>query len=71
MTTNHQNPARGALARARLELANEQARTEKFKRENARLRGAIIAHRDAVSDDLGGADERLWKAVERKPKVGV
>lgn len=74
MTTNHQNGRRGALAKARLDLANEQSRIEKFKRENARLVRAIVAHRDAFKTDAAdGADERLWAAVDpaRTPKVGA
>lgn len=72
MTTNHQNGRRGALAKARLDLANEQARAEKFKRENQRLVMAIVAHRDAFEkDSADGADERLWATVSRGRKVGA
>lgn len=64
MTTNHQTARRGPLAQARLDLANAEARADRFKREAMRLRAAIIAHRDLTHDNFGGADRTLWTAVE-------
>jgi len=69
MTTNHQTMRRGALAQARIDLANAEARAEKFKREAMRLRRAIVAHRDLTHDNFGGADRALWAAVEPRRKA--
>jgi hypothetical protein len=75
MTTNHQTARRGPLAQARLDLANAEARADKFKREAMRLRSAIRAHRDMTHDNFGRADATLWAAIEpgaaKRGRVGA
>lgn len=58
----------GALGKARAELREANARVERFKKENEKLRRLIRTHHRAVVDGVGNWGETeaaLFKAVGR------